>query len=1545
TTDEEMADGINDDESLSEETEDDLSEQDQIPNKDSHMNNSDQPTAVKATIHLPVLSFDEYGNLTTIIQPPAEKIGDFDDEPINTKENIQTKLKGNRKHSQKKKISSTNLLNEVVNGDASPRSSRSKAKIEQSPESAAAQQEMQQAFKEFQAAPTSRYGRTRKRKADDDFYHGTINFNELRKIASNSSGKNQDNKEKNEVEKEDKQERFEIKNQNKQEELAVEKIQDDPVDNLERNVKNTRNNRKQPLVEEESEKEESKIETESKILSQESDRILDTKNVEDKSTRNRIESNSDIERRSKKRKKSLKALRHSSPSIDNELENIFEKFVNKVGNNVKSDVLSKSNKFSKDSNENKSRSQLALPEKASSKLEAETSHMLDFVGAAQALRRRNIPIQIQKVLQDSDHIVKHKSERTIAEIALFLPPCYNYQSDNKESNNDAADSPAELQLRMVLRKNEQELSSEPQEQSTSKFGRQVKKPQLIDLVEMQKKQKEALEKKKEELASHVVKHEGMLSKEELRVLEKMHPCTHLVGDLVWVNMRGSPLWPAMLAYSQAEGTYTRISLKQNWSKVHGHREYHVQFFNDNNRTYWIHPLNVLPFEGYEKLLDYLNLLRHELRSMIKNKKQHAESLLKTLNHAKKVESGVKQERWMQAIRDAQAALPCDRYERIRRYTTGFESDPCIQVERPINNVLSRTSAAQKLHRRSAPAAMPIKKKRGRPFKLPRLENKLISATISKGYSSQSTDGDFSGFESADDKKRLQKRFVDNNNDRDFEVYLEKHLSLYRKEKPKVSQKDAESNLYLQWSKLSKQQRVAYRSRLKVEEVKRKYRSVSPTLDDHDTPGKAKKKKMEEDDEEDLKGTYKVVRNEKVCFICEGVSECPQNKGTDMLKCKGLCCGVFHLNCVGLRGAPAKDFKCQDCSQRRHICFVCKSSEGTTQRCCVAACGKFYHVECTEAWPLVCRQRNTERLVCPRHFCHMCAAIADDVNDASARTPSFTRCLRCPTTYHTGEDCIAAGVEEVSSNHHICTKHIAVSKSGSHVNVSWCFCCSKGGNLVLCDQCPAAFHADCMKIELPNESKGYVCEDCDNGKFPVYGDIVWVKLGAYRWWPGQVLHPRYIPDNIENLPHKQGMFCVHFFGSNDYYWVSRGRTFLYQEGDKGSKNATSKTLEKQFGLALKQAAEAFSELCTQKEKKETTRTQKGILVLPSNVTSNDLSGQISIFRLTYNGRLNILRAHMCVCVPRDNSCLKGGNVSILDMMLMFECLREVCPAGDKCCNQRFQRRQYPKIQSFKTSGRGWGLQGLQDIKKGASWNTNVLDIDNFKKRFDNINMPKKDNFFQLTLNKVVMVQMAPKGEYPKTVLESYQHVYDTPRNVLGLWSETSDVIIINARMSPAILLSFTYNSYHRSDRAHYTPENTHIGGKIAIKLHKSNENTVKRQKLQKKRKKRKRKEVKATEDECFRCGGTGDLILCDVTQCPKGYHLNCLGLQTTPKGKWICPWHHCDECGGKALARCTLCPNSFCRKHNRLEQHPEFGAICSDHNDDESELSDSNQPSE
>lgn len=57
-----------------------------------------------------------------------------------------------------------------------------------------------------------------------------------------------------------------------------------------------------------------------------------------------------------------------------------------------------------------------------------------------------------------------------------------------------------------------------------------------------------------------------------------------------------------------------------------------------------------------------------------------------------------------------------------------------------------------------------------------------------------------------------------------------------------------------------------------------------------------------------------------------------------------------------------------------------------------------------------------------------------------------RCLRCPVAYHAGDLCVAAGSEMVTSTAIICTNHFNAKKAyrhHSHVNVSWCFVCSKG----------------------------------------------------------------------------------------------------------------------------------------------------------------------------------------------------------------------------------------------------------------------------------------------------------------------------------------------------------------------------------------------------------------------------------------------------------------------------------------------------------------------
>lgn len=53
--------------------------------------------------------------------------------------------------------------------------------------------------------------------------------------------------------------------------------------------------------------------------------------------------------------------------------------------------------------------------------------------------------------------------------------------------------------------------------------------------------------------------EVSVSSMTLNALEKEHPCEYLVGDLVWVHIRGSPLWPSMISYDPFIGEYSRLS--------------------------------------------------------------------------------------------------------------------------------------------------------------------------------------------------------------------------------------------------------------------------------------------------------------------------------------------------------------------------------------------------------------------------------------------------------------------------------------------------------------------------------------------------------------------------------------------------------------------------------------------------------------------------------------------------------------------------------------------------------------------------------------------------------------------------------------------------------------------------------------------------------------------------------------------------------------------------------------------------------------------------
>ncbi|CAB1316487.1 unnamed protein product, partial [Coregonus sp. 'balchen'] len=254
--------------------------------------------------------------------------------------------------------------------------------------------------------------------------------------------------------------------------------------------------------------------------------------------------------------------------------------------------------------------------------------------------------------------------------------------------------------------------------------------------------------------------------------------------------------------------------------------------------------------------------------------------------------------------------------------------------------------------------------------------------------------------------------------------------------------------------------------------------------------------------------------ENVCQVCEKTGE--------LLLCEGQCCGAFHLQCV-------------------HTCFACKKPGEDVKRCMIPVCGKFYHGECiANQAPAAPLHRGFR---CSLHVCLSCF-ITNPVNPSISKG-RLTRCVRCPVAYHANDYCMAAGSVVLANNSFLCPNHFTPRRgirNHEHVNVSWCFVCSEGGSLLCCESCPAAFHQECLNIDMPEGS--WFCNDCLAGKKPHYKDILWVKVGRYRWWPAEVSHPKNIPENILRMRHNVGEFPVHFFGSNDYLWTYQARVFPY-----------------------------------------------------------------------------------------------------------------------------------------------------------------------------------------------------------------------------------------------------------------------------------------------------------------------------------------------------------------------------------------------------------------
>ncbi|KAB1281919.1 Histone-lysine N-methyltransferase NSD2 [Camelus dromedarius] len=643
-----------------------------------------------------------------------------------------------------------------------------------------------------------------------------------------------------------------------------------------------------------------------------------------------------------------------------------------------------------------------------------------------------------------------------------------------------------------------------------------------------------------------------------------------------------------------------------------------------------------------------------------------------------------------------------------------------------------------------------------------------------------------------------------------------------------------------------------------------------------------------------------AKKEHVCQLCE--------KTGSLLLCEGPCCGAFHLACLGLSRRPEGRFTCTECASGIHSCFVCKEGDADVKRCVVSQCGKFYHEACVRRYPLTVFESRGFR--CPLHSCLSCHA-----SNPSNPRPSkgkMMRCVRCPVAYHGGDACLAAGCLVVASHSIVCTGHFTARKGKrhhAHVNVSWCFVCSKGGSLLCCESCPAAFHPDCLNIEMPDGS--WFCNDCRAGKKLHFQDIIWVKLGNYRcgaWTP--------------KMKHEIGEFPVFFFGSKDYYWTHQARVFPYVEGDRGSRHQGVRGIGRVFKNALQEAEARFREIKLQREARE---TQESARKPPpyKHIKVNKPYGKVQVHTA------DISEIPKCNCRPSDeNPC--GSDSQCLNRMLMFECHPQVCPAGEACQNQCFTKRQYPETKIVRTDGKGWGLVAKRDIRKGEfviEYVGELIDEEECMARIRRAHENDITHFYMLTIDKDRIIDAGPKGNYSRFMNHSCQPNCETLK-----WTVNGDTrvgLFAVCDIPAGTELTFNYNldclgnektvcrcgasncSGFLGDRP---KASLRLGGRApTASAALSSEEKGKKTK-KKTRRRRTRGEGKKSEDECFRCGDGGQLVLCDRKSCTKAYHLACLGLGKRPFGKWECPWHHCDVCGKPSTSFCHFCPNSFCKEH-------------------------------
>jgi hypothetical protein len=151
---------------------------------------------------------------------------------------------------------------------------------------------------------------------------------------------------------------------------------------------------------------------------------------------------------------------------------------------------------------------------------------------------------------------------------------------------------------------------------------------------------------------------------------------------------------------------------------------------------------------------------------------------------------------------------------------------------------------------------------------------------------------------------------------------------------------------------------------------------------------------------------------------------------------------------------------------------------------------------------------------------------------------------------------------------------------------------------------------------------------------------------------------------------------------------------------------------------------------------------------------------SIYLGNAEGRVDHHEDMRCDCGRLENEEDSKGVMACddncINRMLCIECHPDVCPAGEYCQNQRFQRRQFPRVELFKTENKGFGVRVLQMVQAGTlmfEYVGEVLTTGAFKKRIRQYHEEGRSHFYFMGLTSDEVIDATQKGGLSRFVNHS------------------------------------------------------------------------------------------------------------------------------------------------------------------------------------------------